>query len=337
MRVLVTGGAGFIGSHLVDALLNQQHKVVVADNFLTGRYVNLVHIEGNPNLHVVHHDTTEPTLDATLEEPFERIYNLASPASPRGYGRYPLETLLVNSLGSLRTLQLAERNNARYLQASTSEVYGDPLIHPQVEDYWGNVNPVGPRSCYDEGKRFGESLTMEFVRRCQLDARIARIFNTYGPRSNPKDGRVVPNFCVQALNHEPITIYGDGEQTRSFCFVDDLVRGLIALMETDGLRGEVVNLGSPHESTIGEFARQVIALTRSRSSLHFEPLPQDDPTRRQPDISKARELLGWEPQVTLEAGLAATIKYFADSGIGASSPPNTSQEQRGSASFQRTE
>lgn len=316
MRVLVTGGAGFIGSHLVEALLNQQHVVVVADNFLTGRYVNLAHIEGHPSLQIVHHDITEPTTDAVLDEPFDRIYNLASPASPRGYGRYPLETLLVNSMGILQALRLAERDNARFVQASTSEVYGDPEVHPQVESYWGNVNPVGPRSCYDEGKRFGESLTMEFVRRSQLDARVARIFNTYGPRSNPKDGRVVPNFCVQALKNEPITIYGAGDQTRSFCFVDDLVRGLIALMETDGLIGEVINLGSPDEHTIEAFAKQVIALTRSGSSLEFEPLPIDDPTRRQPDITKARGLLGWEPHVTLTDGLMATIQHFASTGIG---------------------
>lgn len=325
MRILVTGGAGFIGSHLVEALLNQQHAVVVADNFLTGRYINLAHLEKHPDLTIVHQDMTDERIDPMLEEAFDRVYNLASPASPRGYGRYPLETLLVNSMGSLRALRLAERDNARFVQASTSEVYGDPAIHPQVESYWGNVNPVGPRSCYDEGKRFGESLTTEFVRRGQLDARIARIFNTYGPRSNPKDGRVVPNFCVQALNHEPITIYGDGNQTRSFCFVDDLVRGLIALMETDGLAGQVVNLGSPNECTIQEFAERIIALTHSRSAIEFHALPVDDPVRRQPDITKARELLGWEPQIGLGDGLAATVDYFAQAGVGSANALHRSE------------
>jgi UDP-glucuronate decarboxylase len=311
MRILVTGGGGFVGSHLVEALLGQGHSVVVADSFLTGRYVNLAHFEEHLRLQTVYQDMATPIADPTLLEPFARIYNLASPASPRGYGRYPMQTHMVNSLGTLHALELAQRAGARFLQASTSEVYGDPLTHPQTEDYWGNVNPNGPRSCYDEGKRFAESMTMEFVRQCGLDARIARIFNTYGPRSNPEDGRVVPNFCVQALQGRPITIYGDGSQTRSFCYVDDLVRGLLLLMETDGLAGQVVNLGNPAEITIRELAERVVAMTNSGASLALEPLPVDDPTRRQPDITKARELLGWQPRVNLEDGLRCTLDYFA--------------------------
>jgi nucleoside-diphosphate-sugar epimerase len=284
--------------------------VVVADSFLTGRYVNLTHVQDHPNLSVIYQDMSRPIPPGPLLAPFDRIYNLASPASPRGYGRYSLETQLVNAFGVLHALELARRSGARFLQASTSEVYGDPLVHPQREDYWGNVNPVGPRSCYDEGKRFAESLTAEFVRRHALDARIARIFNTYGPRSNPEDGRVVPNFCVQALRGEPLTVYGDGSQTRSFCYVDDLVAGLIALMEADGQRGEIINLGNPAEITVREFAESVIELTGSASPIVFEPLPIDDPTRRQPDIDKARRILGWQPTVPLRDGLEATIGYF---------------------------
>ena len=310
MRVLVTGGAGFIGSHLVDRLLELEHHVMVADSFLTGRFVNLVHAEGHPNLRLVHQDLTEPLAEDAFVGPFDRIYNLASPASPRGYGRYPIETQLVNSVGTLHVLGLARRDGARFLQASTSEVYGDPLVHPQVETYWGNVNPNGPRACYDEGKRFAESLVMEFVRQYGVDARIARIFNTYGPRSNPDDGRVVPNFCVQALRGDPITIYGDGSQTRSFCYVDDLVRGLVLLMETDGLTGEVVNLGNPDEFTVRELAEQIVAITCSRSPIHHEPLPIDDPTRRRPDVAKALRLLGWRPEVDLANGLPPTLASF---------------------------
>lgn len=310
MQILVTGGAGFIGSHLVDRLLDQGHEVVVADNFLTGRYVNLAHVESHPRLKILHQDMTKPLLHEVSSYTYQRVYNLASPASPRGYGRYPIETLLVNSSGILQALELASRTGARFLQTSTSEVYGDPEIHPQVETYWGNVNPNGSRSCYDEGKRFAESLVMEFVRRRGVDARIARIFNTYGPRSHPADGRVVPNFCVQALRGEPLTLYGDGSQTRSFCYVSDLVAGLIRLMETDGLQGEVVNLGNPREITIREFAEMILALTGARSTVHLEPLPMDDPSRRQPDITRARSLLGWEPMVDLRNGLQLTIEYF---------------------------
>ncbi len=312
MRVLITGGAGFIGSHLTDAVLAQGHQVTIADNFLTGRYANLAHAETDPNLRIIHQDLSDADAVTHLTGPFDRVYNLACPASPRGYGRYPIETLLVNAEGTLNALRVAQRDGARFLQASTSEVYGDPAIHPQTEDYWGNVNPNGPRSCYDEGKRFAESLTMEFVRRHALDARIARIFNTYGPRSHPRDGRVVPNFCVQAIRGDEITIYGNGSQTRSFCYVDDLVRGLMLLMEADGLAGEVVNLGNPGEFTMLELAEQVIRLTASSSSLRFEPLPVDDPTRRCPDISKAMRLLGWGPRISLADGLVPTIAYFRD-------------------------
>jgi len=312
MRILVTGGAGFIGSHLVDRLLEQGHIVVAADNFLTGRYTNLCHVEGHPRLQIVHQDLSRPLTDPAFDAPFDRIYNLASPASPRGYSRYPIQTQLVNALGTYQVLELARRDGARFFQASTSEVYGEPRVHPQREDYWGNVNPNGPRSCYDEGKRFAESLVMEFHRQFGLDVRIARIFNTYGPRSHPRDGRVVPNFCVQALLGEPITIYGDGSQTRSFCYVDDLVRGIILLMETEGLAGEVVNLGNPDEYTVRQLAEQIIALAGSRSELSFKPLPTDDPTRRRPDISKAQRLLGWQPTVSLTDGLTATLAYFRE-------------------------
>ena len=312
MRVLVTGGAGFIGSHLVDRLLEQDHEVVVADSFLTGRYVNLAHVENHPRLRMVHQDIVKPLEGDAFDRrtPYDRIYNLASPASPRGYGRYPLETQLVNSQGTFRLLELASRDGARFLQASTSEVYGDPLVHPQTEDYWGNVNPNGPRSCYDEGKRFAESLVVEFVRQEKVDARLVRIFNTYGPRSHPTDGRVVPNFCVQALRGEPITVYGDGTQTRSFCYVDDLVRGILLAMESDRMTGEVVNLGNPNEFTVRELAELVVELTGARSEIVYRPLPTDDPTRRRPDIAKARALLGWEPAVALRDGLRPTLEYF---------------------------
>lgn len=312
MNILVTGGAGFIGSHLVDALLDLGHHVTVVDNFLTGRYHNLEHDENQAQIELVELDITDASTLDMLPGPYERVFNLACPASPKGYAKYPVETLLVNSNGLLNMLRIAERDGARFLQASTSEVYGDPLVHPQVETYWGNVNPNGPRSCYDEGKRFAESLTMEFVRRHGVDARLARIFNTYGPRSNPRDGRVVPNFCVQALRGEPLTIYGDGSQSRSFCYIDDLVRGLLLLMETDGLAGEVVNLGNPREFTMLAFAEAVLQVTGSTSELVFEPLPEDDPRQRCPDITKAKRLLGWEPHVTLEEGLIPTVAYFRE-------------------------
>ena len=310
MQILVTGGAGFIGSHLVERLLAEHHSVVVADNFLTGQASNLDHLAGHPRLMVVPQDLSQPLRAEITDEHYDRVYNLASPASPKGYMRYPIETLLVNSQGTYHALELARHYGARFLQASTSEVYGDPEVHPQVESYWGNVNAVGPRSCYDEGKRFAESLVMEYVRQDRVDARIARIFNTYGPRSHPADGRVVPNFCVQALEGKAITIYGDGQQTRSFCYVDDLVRGFLLLMEAEGLAGEVVNLGNPDEHTILDFAERIIARTGSDSPILYEPLPTDDPKRRRPDITKARALLGWEPEIALDDGLSRTIAYF---------------------------
>lgn len=322
MFTLVTGGAGFIGSHLVESLLGKGHYVVVADNFITGQRSNLAHLSTNPRLRIVEQDMSATLLPAISNTRFDRVYNLASPASPRGYGRYPLETLMVNSRGTHNALEIARRDGARFFQASTSEVYGDPFVHPQVESYWGNVNPVGPRSCYDEGKRFSESLIMEYVREYDLDARIARIFNTYGPRSHPADGRVVPNLCIQALQGSPITVYGTGEQTRSFCYVDDLVRGIQLLMETDGLRGEVVNLGNPEEHTILDFARRIIAISGNDSPIIHQSLPTDDPQRRQPNISRARQLLGWQPEISLEDGLRRTLSFFSHN---ANVVPHTSE------------
>lgn len=310
MRILVTGGAGFIGSHLVERLILEGHEVVAVDNFLTGVPENLDHLRGRPGFTFLPQDMSQPLRDELVDDDFDRIYNLASPASPKGYYRYPIETLLVNSYGTHHALELARRHGARFLQASTSEVYGDPLVHPQVETYWGNVHTTGPRACYDEGKRFSEALVMEYVRQHRVDARIARVFNTYGPRSAPSDGRVVPNFCIQALENRPITIYGDGTQTRSFCYVDDLVRGFLLLMETEGLSGEIVNLGNPEEHTISEFAERIVSLTGSTAGIIYESLPQDDPQRRRPDISKAKQLLGWEPQIDLDDGLRQTLAFF---------------------------
>lgn len=312
MRVFVTGGSGFIGSHLVDRLLERGDEVVVVDNFLTGRRINLEHQRGNPALTVIEHNVVESMLDLPIDGALDRVVHLASPASPVGYARYPIETQLTNSIGTKNALDLARRHGARFVVSSTSEVYGDPLVHPQPETYWGNVNPIGPRACYDESKRFAESLTMEYHRQHGLDARIARIFNTYGPRSDPEDGRVVPNFCVQALRGAPITIYGTGNQTRSFCYVDDLVAGLLRLIDVDGLAGQVINLGNPVEITVRGFAETVVSLTGSRSEILYKPLPIDDPTRRQPDIAKARELLGWEPAISLEEGLRRTLAHFAE-------------------------
>lgn len=306
MRVLVSGAAGFIGSHLCDALLEQGATVIGVDNFITGREENISHLGKRADFEFIQHDVIEP-----IDLQVDRIFHLASPASPVGYMRHPFETMLVNSQGTHNLLKLARRNYARLLFASTSEVYGDPLEHPQNERYFGNVNPVGPRSCYDESKRFGEALTMEFVRQRKLDARIVRIFNTYGPRNDPGDGRVVPNFVMQALAGEPLVLYGSGEQTRSLCYVSDLVRGLLLLMEGDDLGGEIVNLGNPEEQTMANLAETIIQLCGSTSPIVHEPARPDDPARRRPDISKARRLLGWKPAVSLEEGMSQTIAYFS--------------------------
>ena len=305
MRILVAGGAGFIGSHLCDYLIAQGHSVTAVDSCITGRAKNVAHLAAYDQFTLLDHDVTKPI--AWLGD---AVFHLASPASPEGYLRHPFETLRVNSVGTDVLLALARENGAKFLFASTSEVYGDPQVHPQTETYWGNVNPVGPRACYDEGKRFGEALTMEYVRQYNVDARIIRIFNTYGPRNDPGDGRVVPNFVAQALSGQPITIYGDGMQTRSFCYVRDLVRGMAAAMFTAQTQGEVINLGNPDERTIREFADIIVRLTGTDVPIVHKPLPADDPKRRRPDISKAQDRLGWTPVISLEEGLAETIAYF---------------------------
>ena len=302
---LVTGGAGFLGSHLCDFLLERDYLVICMDNLITGSVANIEHLAGNKNFRFIKQDVTEYIY---LPGPLNRVFHFASPASPVDYIKYPIQTLKVGSLGTHKTLGLAKAKGARYLLASTSEVYGDPLVHPQPEDYWGNVNPIGPRGVYDEAKRFAEALTMAYHRYHGLETRIVRIFNTYGPRMRSADGRVVPNFICQALAGEPLTIFGDGSQTRSFCYVSDLVEGICRLAEAS--ENEPVNLGNPVEMTIGEFAEKIIKLIGSRSRVVFKPLPVDDPQIRQPDISRARKLLGWEPRMTLEEGLRRTIEYF---------------------------
>ena len=304
-RVLVTGGAGFLGSHLCERLLDQGHEVLCVDNFFTGRRSNVAHLLPHPSFELMRHDVTFP-----LYVEVDEIYNLACPASPVHYQFDPVQTTKTSVHGAINMLGLAKRVHAKILQASTSEVYGDPAMHPQVESYWGNVNPVGLRSCYDEGKRCAETLFFDYHRQHSLRIKVARIFNTYGPRMHPNDGRVVSNFIVQALRGDDITIYGEGQQTRSFCYVDDLVDGLMRLMATgDDFTGPV-NIGNPGEFTIRELAEKVIAMTGSRSKLVQLPLPQDDPKQRRPDISKAREILNWEPKISRAEGLKYTYDYF---------------------------
>ena len=323
-RVLITGGAGFIGSHLSERLLSDGHEVLCLDNYFTGRKRNISHLLSNPRFELMRHDVTEPVLVEV-----DWIFNLACPASPIHYQYNPVKTIKVNMLGALNVLGLAKRVRARVLQASTSEVYGDPEVHPQTEEYWGHVNPIGKRSCYDEGKRVAETLFFDYMRQNGVDIKVIRIFNTYGPRMRSDDGRVVSNFIEQALRNEPITIYGEGSQTRSFCYVDDMIEGMIRMMdyETGGqIREEdytksrlsgfpgPVNLGNPEEVSILGVAERIIEMTGSKSCITFERLPEDDPKRRCPDIEKARQHLGWEPRVPLDAGLKKTVEYFKSQG-----------------------
>ncbi|MCK9181919.1 MAG: SDR family oxidoreductase [Fibrobacteraceae bacterium] len=306
MRTLVTGGAGFLGSHLCERLLADGHEVICLDNFFTGNHKNIEHLSSNPRFELIRHDVTEPIL---LE--VDRIFNLACPASPIHYQFNPVKTIKTSVMGAINMLGLAKRVKARILQASTSEVYGDPMVHPQVEDYWGNVNPIGIRSCYDEGKRVAETLFMDYHRQNHVDIRIVRIFNTYGPRMLPNDGRVVSNFIVQALKGEDLTIYGSGNQTRSFCYVSDLIEAMVRMMDQDDCIGPV-NIGNPGEYTMLELANKIIELTGSKSKITFLSLPFDDPKKRKPDISRAKTILSnWSPTVSLDEGLKETIEYFA--------------------------
>ncbi len=302
---VVTGGAGFLGSHLTDRLLKEGHEVLVLDNFITGSPKNLEHLEGNPKFLLKKQDVTETI---QIEGKVDFIFHFASPASPIDYLELPIQTLKVGSLGTHKTLGLAKAKKAGFLIASTSEVYGDPLEHPQKESYWGNVNPIGPRGVYDEAKRFAESMTMAYHRSHNVNTHIVRIFNTYGPRMRLRDGRVVPNFLCQALRGEDLTVYGDGSQTRSFCYVNDLVEGIYRLSQTD--YREPVNIGNPSEISVLEFAERIIKITGTKSKIQFKPLPQDDPKTRQPNINRAKNILNWEPQITLEDGLKHTIEYF---------------------------
>lgn len=304
-KILVTGGAGFIGSHLCERLLNDGHTVFCLDNFFTGSKANIKNLLKNPRFKIIYHDVTEPLPKLSVTH----IYSLACPASPIHYQKDPIKTMETSVLGMSNVLRLAQKTKARVLQGSTSEVYGDPEIHPQKESYWGNVNPVGPRSCYDEGKRAAETLCIDYHKELGVDVRIARIFNTYGPKMHPNDGRVVSNFVVQAIRGKPLTMYGNGEQTRSFCYVSDTVAGLIRLMESDYV-AKPVNIGNPREFTIAELAEKVINFTGSSSEIVKKSLPQDDPRRRRPDISLAKEALGWAPKISLEEGLKQTIEYF---------------------------
>lgn len=306
-RILVTGGAGFVGSHLCEKLLSQGHEVICADNYFTGTKANIAHLLSHPFFELMRHDVTFP-----LYVEVDEIYNMACPASPVHYQYDPVQTTKTSVHGAINMLGLAKRVRAKILQASTSEVYGDPHVHPQREDYWGHVNPIGIRSCYDEGKRCAETLFFDYHRQNKVRIKVARIFNTYGPRMHPNDGRVVSNFIVQALRNDPITIYGDGKQTRSFCYVDDLVRGLMALMNTPDEVTGPINLGNPGEFTMLQLAERVIHLSGSKSKLNFMPLPADDPKQRQPDITLARQTLNWQPTIALDEGLTKTIAYFRD-------------------------
>jgi len=306
-RVLVTGGAGFIGSHLCERLLNEGNEVFCMDNLETGSIRNIETFKENPLFHFIQQDVIDP-----IDIDVDQIFNFACPASPPRYQKDPVHTLKTSVLGALNLLELATNTGAMIMQASTSEVYGDPTISPQPETYWGNVNPIGIRSCYDEGKRCAETLFFDYGRQFGTKIKVVRIFNTYGPRMNPEDGRVVSNFIVQALKNEPLTVYGDGSQTRSFCYIDDLIEGILKVMQTDGSFKGPVNLGNPGEFTVLELARLVLELTGSKSEIQFRPLPQDDPKRRKPDITLARQTLGWEPTVKLEEGLFTTIQYFRE-------------------------
>ncbi len=305
MKIVITGGAGFIGSNLSARLIDEGHTILCVDNLLTGSIENIAHLQDHPRFTFVQHDVTQPF-------PFEAdaIFHLASPASPVGYMNHPIETILVNSQGTYQMLEAAKKQHAMFLISSTSEIYGDPLVHPQREDYWGNVNPIGPRACYDESKRLGETLTMEYYRQFQVNARIVRIFNTYGPNSQADDGRMIPNFITQALKNEPLTIYGDGMKTRSICYVSDLVDGLIRAMFQPETAGEVFNLGNPEEHTVLEFAQKIIHLCNASSTIQFESSRIDDPERRRPNITKAQQELGWRINIGVEDGLRRTIEWF---------------------------
>ena len=305
MRILITGGAGFIGSHMTDRLIAEGHRVVVMDNLVTGDLANIAHHRSNPNFEFIHHDVSN---HIHVRGDLDWVLHFASPASPIDYLQLPIQTLKVGSLGTHKALGLAKNKGARFLIASTSEIYGDPLVHPQTEDYWGNVNSIGPRGCYDEAKRFAEAMTMAYHREHKVETRIVRIFNTYGPRMRLNDGRVVPAFVSQALKNKPVTVFGEGKQTRSFCYVSDLIEGIYRLMMSS--YDLPVNIGNPTEMTMLEFAREIIRATGSRSKIVFKPLPQDDPKQRRPDISLARKHLKWEPKVALGEGLVETIKYF---------------------------
>ncbi len=311
-KILITGCSGFIGSHLCERLLNEGYEVHGIDNFLTSTRENIEHLLGLPNFHFYEYDVSFMDTSRFVELKPDIIMHLASPASPKDYYKYQIETMLVNSMGTKNMLDIAKQTGSRFLFASTSEIYGDPLVHPQREDYWGNVNPVGPRSIYDEAKRYGEAMTMAYRRLYGMDVRIVRIFNTYGPRMRIEDGRVVSNFIVQALKGEELTVYGDGSQTRSFCFVSDMIEGIYKVAFMEGLEGEIFNLGNPEEFRIIELANLVMEMIPSAKGIRFLPLPEDDPKRRKPDITKAKRILGWEPKVPLKQGLRKTIEYFSN-------------------------